>query len=75
MEVRDMPKGRDLMEHQKEGARQLGLEIKDLKAYVQSQVALVAPSGMQGLRQYAERTQQFQSAQQTYQKDDRSRGR
>lgn len=74
MEFRDMPKGRDLMEHQKVDARQLELEIKDLKGYVQSQIALVMPYSLQALRQYTERKRQEQPEQQ-YQKDDKSRGR
>src|SRR5262245_18502575 len=51
---RDMPKGRDLGDGEKAAARQLELEINDLTAFVKSQMALVVPNSLQGLRQYGE---------------------
>ena len=39
LQFRDAPKGRDLTEQQKAANRQLELQVKDLKAYVQGQLA------------------------------------
>ncbi len=38
LQLRDAAKGRDLSEHQKAANRQLELEIKDVRAYVQGQL-------------------------------------
>jgi hypothetical protein len=72
---RDLPKGRDQMEHQKADARQLELEIKDISGYVRSQVALVVPTSLSALRQYGERSQHKDQQQRSdYQRDGKSRG-
>lgn len=74
LQFRDMPR-RDLSEGEKKAAREMELEIRDLTAYVRSQVALVTPTSLHELRQYGERTQAQSTQQQGYQKDDKGRGR
>jgi hypothetical protein len=49
---RDLPKGRDLEDHQKAEARRLELEINDLTGFVNSQLAAIQSPGMRALRQF-----------------------
>lgn len=66
---RDMPKGRDLTERQKEESRRLELEISDLTSYVHAQLALVGSPGTRIVRSFGGPPPQQQAPQQRgYQK-------
>jgi hypothetical protein len=51
LQLRDAAKSRDLGEEQKAANRQLELEVKDLKAYMQGQFASLSLSDLRSFRQ------------------------
>jgi hypothetical protein len=60
LQFRDAPKGGDLSEQQKTANRQLELEIKDLKAYVNGQLAGLSLADIRSFRQTDRPQQQDQ---------------
>lgn len=70
LQFRDLPKGRDLSDGQQAAARNLELQISDIGAYVQSQLALISSPGLRIVRGFGGQTQQQQqpAQQRGYQK-------